>query len=112
MVRSEMATVADPVIRRQQARHYVGVRRQGDDVMGVRATEAHAGPREPVDPGRHGACMTVRAKRIRAERVHRDQQHVQRMRRLRFADGSGTSDNEYGGKDREPPAPGGLIKRP
>ena len=55
----------------------VGVRGQGDHVVGVRALEAYAAGGEPVDPRRFGARTPVRAESIRAQGVDCDQQDAE-----------------------------------
>src|SRR5262249_12857585 len=55
----------------------VRVRGQGHDVLGPRLRESHALPGQPVDPGRLRARAAVGSERVRAQRIHGDEEHVQ-----------------------------------
>ena len=74
---AEAGVVAHAVLERIAAREDVRVRRQGHDVVGVRALEPHALRRQPVDPGRPRPRVPVGAQRVRPQRVDGDQEDVE-----------------------------------
>ena len=73
----EAGILVDAVVRRIEARQDVRVRWQRHDGMGMRGRKSHAPLRQTIDRWRGRARVAVRADRVSAQRIDRDEQHVE-----------------------------------
>jgi hypothetical protein len=85
----EPRVVAHAVLEGEAAGQDVGVRGQGDDVVRVRLAEHHASAGQAIEDRRGARGGAVRAHRVRAQGVDRDQQDVEAL--LPGEGGDGTS---------------------